>query len=427
MIFDERRQNEAMYLWLILFFVGSLFILGIPYIAMLFLMIGAILFTAQFFATLRVDRHVAAFAGLLLYVLSWGLITGAFQFSNLVKPSFLGGEGRIIIAYMPLLLIFSAPSRLFSEYNISRIFRMMFYMAVVTLPLSLVGLSGTLFGSHHAAGYAAGSLLIAFTCLFSEEGKRWQRVGILVALLLLLMANSRTTIVGVICAFAIFYYHRLFSLKVIIGGAIAVVGLLYLWSFISPLSFARFSELFSIELWGAVAEQATAASSFDVLEAASVERTGTNWNILTRIILFVRAWGFFETSPILGIGSFRYNDGGLYLIQVMPGLTVGASNLDPDLSVATAHNSYLHVLAEGGLVGLGIYLAPWLMILMTLRKRRIGSPMQRSLRKMSIISILFMAFGALSGHLLAAPSMTLWVLCFSGLALRATARDRTNA
>lgn len=420
---EQSAKNERLYMQLIVFFVCSLFILGIPYIVMLFLIAGTILFTAQFLLTLRIDRHVAAFALLLIYILGWGLATGGFHPASLMQPAFLGGEGRIIIAYMPIFLIFAAPRRMFTERNMMHIFRIMFYLSACMMPLSVIGLSKSLFGSHHAAGYAAGSLFITFVCLSSEEGRRWHYTGIMIAVILLMMANSRTTLVGLTFAFGIFFYHRILTLKTVILGALAVAALGFVWSILSPFSFARFALLFDEKLWSAIGEQAAVASDFHVLEAASVERTGTNWNILTRIILFVRAWGFFEISPILGIGSFRYNDLGIFMVDVMPGVTVAASHFKPVVSVATAHNSYLQVLAEGGLVGLGIYLMPWLMILFTLRRRRRGTAMQRALRKMSIILILFMAFGSLTGHLLAAPSMTLWVVFISGLALRFTAPE----
>lgn len=422
MMKDEQRQkNELLFMRLIVAFMCSLFVLSIPYIAMLFLLAGAVLFTAQFCMTLRIDRHVAAFCLLLIYVFGWGAITGGFSVANLATPSFYGGEGRIIIAYLPMLLLFAAPRSLFTEINARRIFRILFYLAIAAAVLSAGGLTHRLFGSHHAAGYAAGCMLIVFICLYSEEKKQWQLIGIIAALMMLMFANSRTTLVGLAFAFIIYYRTNVLRPNILIGAGVVLGLAVYLWSIASPESFARFSVLFDSAVWTSIGDQITAASSVDNPDTGNVDRVGAEYNILTRIILWIRAIWFFKHSPVLGIGSFRYNDDGVYLNDVMPGVAIGASDMPLDLSVATAHNSYFHVLAEGGLIGLVLYLLPWAMILLTLRTRLQKTPIQRALKKMCPILILFMMFGALTGHLLASPSMTLWVGFLSGLALRVTA------
>lgn len=418
---EQSAANEKLYLNLIVFFLCSLFVLGVPYIAMLFLLIGSGLFFAQFFTTLRINRHPAAFLALLIYVLLWGMMVGGFQPASLMNPAFIGGEGRIIVAYMPVFLVFAAPRSLFSEANLLKIFRVLFWVAVLVAPLSLVGLNHTLFGSHHAAGYAAGSLFIIFACLSGELNKKWLRIGLLLAVILLMLANSRTTIVGLALSFATFYYHRMLTPKVLLGGGVALVVVVYAWSFLSPDSFARLAQVFDRELWKDMAEQVNVAASFDVLETASVEKVGTNHNILTRVVLWVRAWGYFEMSPILGVGSFRFNDPGLYFVEVMPFVNIGETYLSPSVSIATAHNSYFQILSEGGIVGVFMYFMPWVIMLRTLRAFRDGSPLLKALRNAGIICILFMGFGALTGHLFAAPSMTLWSTFFASLAIRANA------
>lgn len=421
MIDEQRYKNEMLHMRLIVMFMCSLFVLSVPYIAMLFLLAGTTLFTAQFCLTMRIERHVAAFCVLLLYVFGWGLMTGGFSLSNLAQPKFYGGEGRIVIAYLPMLLIFAAPRNLFSEENINRIFRILFRLVLISAVLSAAGLAHQMFGSHHAAGYASGSMLIIYICLYAEEKQRWQVIGIVAALLMLMFANSRTTMVGLAFAFALYYRTQLFRPKIIFGAGLTLVAMVYLWSIVSPDSFARFSVLFNPELWHTIREQISAASVVDNPDTGNVERAGAEYNILTRIILWVRAVWFFKHSPLLGIGSFRYNDDSLYLTDVLPGIDVGASDMPLDLTVATAHNSFFHILAEGGLVGLVLYLLPWVLILLTLRRRPKRTQLQRALTKMSFIMIMFMMFGALTGHLLASPSITLWVTFITGLALRLTA------
>lgn len=420
MIATQRDDNEILYMRLLVLFMCSLFVLSIPYVAMLFLMAGVVLFLIRFAVTMRIDKHAAAFGLLIVYVFGWGLLTGGFHPSSLVNPGFYGGEGRILIAYMPIFLVFAAPQSVFSAKNVQKLFRILFYLTIAAVVLAAVGLSNLMFGSHHAAGYSAGSLLIIFICLYSEEKKKWQRVGIVAALLMLMFANSRTTLVGLAFAFALYYRTRVFTPKILLGaGSVLVLGF-YIWSAVSPFSFNRFMVLFDPALWDAISRQFALATATDNPNLDNVDRVGIYYNILSRIIVWGKAIWLFEQSPIMGIGSFRFNDPGLEIHSVLPGLSIGDA-ASRSLSVATAHNSYFHVLAEGGLVGVVLYFMPWIMMLRTFQRRPKNTPMRRMTTKMGSILILFMLFGALTGHLLASPSMTLWVLFVSALALRVSA------
>lgn len=413
----QQQANHLLFLRLIALFICSLFVLSVPYAALLVLMVGSALFAMRVGRTMRIDRHAAAFALLLFYVFGWGLVTGGFHPASLAKPGFYGGEGRILIAYLPIFLIFAAPPSLFTANTIHRIFRVLYVLSLSAAVLAAGGLMNVMFGSHHAAGYASGSLLIVFVCLYSEERKKWQLFGVAVALIMLMFANSRTTMVGLALAFLLYYRSRILGPRIFLGVGVVLTGGLYIWSVVSPFSFDRFMVLLDPALWDAIGDQFSLATATENPTSQNVDRVGSYYNILTRIILWGKAILLFEQSPILGIGSFRFNDPNLSLYSVFPGLSVGISD-ERSLSVATAHNSYFHILAEGGVVGIGIYLMPWIMILRTLQRRSKDGSIERMMAKMGSISILFMMFGALTGHLLASPSMTLWVLLVSGLALR---------
>jgi O-antigen ligase len=66
----------------------------------------------------------------------------------------------------------------------------------------------------------------------------------------------------------------------------------------------------------------------------------------------------FSLSPIVGIGFGRYNDL-MRQFEGVPGLVDVAVKGEIRNNSATAHNSYLHFLAEGGLVGLAVSLYVW--------------------------------------------------------------------
>ena len=420
------QANHLHFLRLFMLFMVSLFVLSIPYVALLLLMLGSALFAMRVGRTMRIERHAAAFGLLLIYVFGWGMVTGGFHPSSLASPSFYGGEGRILIAYLPIFLVFAAPHSLFNAATMHRIFKTLYLLTLIAVILSMAGMINTMFGSHHAAGYASGSILIIFICLYSEQKERWQLIGILAALMMLMFANSRTTLVGLTFAFLLYYRARILGPKVIIGvGACLAFGL-YLWSIVSPFSFDRFMILFDPNLWDAISYQFQLATSTDNPSTDNVSRVGTYYNILTRIILWGRAIWIFDQSPILGIGSFRFNDPGLILQSIFPGISIGTAT-HRSLSVATAHNSYFQILAEGGVIGFFLYLMPWIMMLKSFKRRQKNTQAQRIMTKMGSILILFMLFGALTGHLIASPSMTLWALFFSSLALRVTSNSATES
>jgi len=79
---------------------------------------------------------------------------------------------------------------------------------------------------------------------------------------------------------------------------------------------------------------------------------------LDRFALWSRAWGDFTDSPIIGMGYGRYNDvmAGYWGIRGIVWVATKAKIMNDD---SMAHNSYLHFLAEGGLVGLWVTMLVW--------------------------------------------------------------------
>jgi O-antigen ligase len=404
----------------------TLFIMSVPYPSTGVVFLGAILCGAQVAVSGRIDRHVAAFLLLLAYLLVWATMVGSLDASSFIDFRFYSGEGRVFIAYLPLLLLCAVPRDLFSEQMTIKYLRILFYLTLFAFPLCAAGLMSRIFGSHHIAGYASACLLIVFGSLYSEQRKRWQLTGVVISILLLMFANSRTTIVGLVLAMVTYYRYQVFRPKIVIGGLLFAVAALYLWSVISPFSFQRLAVLANPKTWSDIVLQFGEAAAVADPAGQSAQRVGTNYNILTRIILWAKATYLFEQSPIVGVGAFRFNDPSLDVQHIMPFLAI-ADSYDRNVSVVTAHNSYFQVLAEGGIVGLGIYVFPWLLMLGSLKRRHTPTPFLRAMRKMGSLSILFILYGALTGHLLAAPSSTYWVLLIAGMALRATEGPATVA
>jgi O-antigen ligase len=186
-------------------------------------------------------------------------------------------------------------------------------------------------------------------------------------------------------AFLVTRGHRLWSkgwrgrgywLLAALGSAVMGVGLLASWSRGAWLGFAGAFLVMSISvnrrapllflmiclvvlfvlLLGAfdalpsvIVERLTDfASYWGVWDVRGIEVTPQNYAILERVAHWQAAWGMFEASPWLGVGIGNYS--ATYSQYALPGWGD---------SLGHAHNFYLNILAEAGLVGLVGYLFFW--------------------------------------------------------------------
>jgi putative inorganic carbon (HCO3(-)) transporter len=80
-------------------------------------------------------------------------------------------------------------------------------------------------------------------------------------------------------------------------------------------------------------------------DLAAIEITDENFSTIERLAHWAAAWRMFDAHPWLGVGSGQY-------ATIYPQVALSRWR-DP---LGHAHNYYLHILAQGGLVGLGAYL-----------------------------------------------------------------------
>lgn len=395
----------------------SLFLLSVPYFALMILFFSLVLYFANIVQVSKIHLLPFAYLVLLFYVTLWGLISGGLVIGSFSDPKFYGGEGRIYLAYLPIFLAFLIPVSFYNQRNVFFLFRILLGLAVCLAPIWASGNMELLFGSHHANGYASANILIVFISLYITYKKKWMAIGIFIAILMLMFANSRTAILGLAIAFAAFYRHSILKPKFVLVAGLGLAMILVIWPLVSPSSFQRVTIVFQAETWRAIGQQFAIASALPDPTVQEAERVGKQYNILTRINLYAKAVWFFEQSPILGIGSFRYNDLLPDLNQIVPFLVISHSD-SPEITTATAHNSFLHVLAEGGVVGLTFYMLPWIVAIKLMAKNSKKGRVVISTSRIGILSSLFLMFGALTGHLLASPSGTLWSTFVVGIAIQ---------
>jgi O-antigen ligase len=281
--------------------------------------------------------------------------------SNLFSFDFLRFDGALLIAYLPLLLI--ADTRLdpsFIRRTLGVFLNIMSMVALLGLaefvestvvPIGLsqlpealqlihnASLSSAIFHGFFRAHNAAGAVysiaaLISFALLARAKNPSllsWPAFWFAANVIGIVLTQSRTAYVAFLATlFIMFFRHRTF-LK---------TSIKYAFPILLPL-------LYLLLVQPAVTHRAEEVSDLE------------DPNIVTRFLYFQRAMEDFSMSPIVGTGFGRFNDQ-LKIYSGVPHLlffATGGSIVDDD---SHAHNSYLHFLAEGGVVGLALMLGVWI-------------------------------------------------------------------
>ena len=121
----------------------------------------------------------------------------------------------------------------------------------------------------------------------------------------------------------------------------------------------------------------------------------------------------------------RFNDLNTAFIDASPFLSVGAAG-GKKLSPETAHNSYFHIAAESGLIGLVLYLSLWGALYMRCQRATRILAQTRELKAFFVAAqgmVVFILTCALTGHAVGSPSVLLPTMTILGVA---TAFLRSN-
>ncbi|MBC7882409.1 MAG: O-antigen ligase family protein [Anaerolineae bacterium] len=253
-------------------------------------------------------------------------------------------KGLIIISLftnIPLLIYWLATGNLYTPEN----------------GLAEAGYFSALFLSTNAAGgFFAVLLSLSTVYLFQPKERWWGIVSCLMLGFMLYETSSRGSLYGwflavLLCVLFKRWQFRFFSIML---PGLAVI-LLFAGAVLSL-------------------EQPREAKAYDEALAqgqlsfgADIGEKEANWQIRTQV-LWPRALDLALQSPLFGIGFGAYDDRPVELEEYIPGLTSFNKNGDHIHSDAHAHNSYLHMFAECGVIGLSIFLGMLYSVLMTISK-----------------------------------------------------------
>lgn len=301
-----------------------------------------------------------------LFWISYGLAIGSFPaLSDMF--GFISTEGRVLVATIPLIGLSGVRLDNTHLRILERVFEWVAVLLIVLLAAHLLRLplpprprNGNFHGftsSHHASGFVAGITLIVLLATRRDRTTvRWALIAGSVAAVV--ASNSRASMVGLVFAVLFLTFWRMEIGRLLKSVAALAVVVSCLMAFV-PRVGTTVESLMDSDFQAQVSV---------VYQGGERQQTSTaNANILRRFSNFSTARDAFVSSPLIGIGAWRYDDENLSRsgIEGISAPYVTGKRLHSD---SHAHNVYFQFLAETGLIGAGLISILWLGLLATIRR-----------------------------------------------------------
>lgn len=326
--------------------------------------------------------------------------------------AWLNLDGVLLVALLPFLLFTNASPTAGDLGFLRQLLRVVVWGSALLYVFALAGLpftSGVIqdhlfFGyasSHHVMGYALGTSLLGLAMW--PAGKRsWSwSLDVLLAGTMCLATGSRTTLLGLGIAVAwVFLRRARGTTRLRIAFVAVCIGAL-LTVFVPRIAAtASLVDRGGVRSTVALFGQGIAKTSIDQLprDHEGIEAVA---NAKNRFALYGFSVGRWLASPLLGIGSGRFNDENTSYKGFEGVVQFATSGKDVPEGYPSAHNSYLQVLAENGIVGLCLLLGVYVSLYRELQAR--GTAVARLAQAL----VVFMLGTALTGATLQAAGLTL--------------------
>ncbi|NVK12687.1 MAG: O-antigen ligase family protein [Rhodobacteraceae bacterium] len=369
--------------------------------------------------TKKVTGPAAWILAFLAYCCVSGIVFGGFaSLRETSLISWIGKEGRVFLYYWPALYILSATAP--PDRQIAYLMRGLTLLVLLNVAAKAAVHFST-FGSHHAAGAFAVTVTLYHFYKYSASRSVADLVFLGLSLVALLGTDSRTSVLA--AALAIVAANITSGkLRAVLAVLILAPAGIFLMASLFPYQFERLTDAANARTFNAMQRNFSYAYHAETpLEvgtawelAEKIDLSG-NANVAIRGYLFGRTTGEFMRSPVAGIGFGRINDLGRTFSGVPHVYYVVADAAYASPTEQTAHNSFLQILAELGLLG-SLFLALayrrlWTGLRTAPDKRRMWSQIGIS----SLICILFMA---LTQHSFGAPIYGLSLFLLAALSYK---------
>jgi O-antigen ligase len=403
----------------------GVFLLKLKLPVMLGIAAAGLLVTCYGFYKLSADRVALLVLANYALWLGTGFLVGAVTPGDLIMPRFFGGEGRIFLYYLPLLFfsVHNAMRRdLTTALSILKGLALASFLLMCVWVVAPAGLSTShfftgLISTHTAAGTFFGTIAVALLVYGLHRRSKPPLLWAGLALLPMLASGSREALLSLatVAAWYVLLTRRIRLALALLGAGALGIALLPV---VAPSTYARSKILLSPATWvqmNTLIQRTQQPLGFEKSEGGSEGEV----NALNRILFWMYAAAQFEKSPLVGIGYGRLNDIGVQLEPVAGIGNLGMSGTNVS-NTANAHNSYLQILAENGVLGLALLLALWFACYRRLGRfaRRVSDdPEIQALCVAGQGTIIFTLASAMVGHALGAPAIGLPVLSLTGMVL----------
>ncbi len=315
------------------------------------------------------EAKLSSAAFLVLSFLGYCLFSGIF-FSGIDSVfsvgvvHWLSNEGRIFLAYWPAILILVYGRFVGAESDRIVIRALKYTTVVYVLGATVARFSGVLGDySHHAGGAVGASLFIIWFLLYQSDKEKMYLIMLAAASVGLVASDSRTGILGSALVL-ILMGMSLKNIKQLALGVIIFISMLFVMNAFYPKVYDRLSGAITASTMQAMGQQLGR-----VFQDRSFEETSDAWgvasyvpdqgevNLVIRAYLWARGLSEGGGSPIHGIGFGRFNDIGR-TFEGVRGVSYAVYKADrASGSVFTAHNTFVHIFAELGLIGVAFVAA----------------------------------------------------------------------
>ncbi len=353
--------------------------------------------------TVRVPRFAFRLYGYFLYSLLGILV---YYPASLVQFAFYRYDGNFVISYAPLLLVPFFKYR----FDLLRLFRRFLRFATaVNGAVFMVTLLATrfavltdwsnpaayfhgLFKSTNAAGGFLSLMLSLNVVVLLYERRREWFVTLGLNVLFLLATTSRGSMLGLAAGFAFFYLDQHRQWKWIWAG----IGAICLFqAFVLLNTYPIFDQYLRNA-------EPSAGGAGDYVGPLFGQVNTKSANLLIRAIdTWPRGLDCFLHSPLVGTGFGSVNDVPLRYAGLPPFVSLNAQPVKV-FDDSHAHHSYLHLLGEQGLIGLGIFLSFWVGVYRYVKRQPTG--IVRSFLLVSFFNLTIMSF---TEHRITSPSNAL--------------------
>jgi O-antigen ligase len=376
-------------------------LLAIPAMAVPLLLIGRS----------RVSNLTFALVLMLGYFLVW---TIAYHPFSLVDYGFYRRDGNVFITFAPLLLLSLlrfgidvdriARWFLLTASGLNAVFLAIYAVTGGTIFFHQPGIYHFLFYAHNAAGGFLAVIAALALAMFLETRRPLYLIILLVNLAGLIASDSRGSILGLLGAVVVVLILRRRLMKTMI--ATIVVGHLFLIPWLHEMAPP-----------GALEAEHPAVIQADAFQALPRAHTIA----IRAFYLWPRAWHLFTASPVLGTGFGSYNDLP-YDLRGFEGIVAVNRPTEIIYSDSHAHHTFLHVMAETGLIGLAL-LVLLLVRIHSFIRRTPETGLRTGLEMIFWIAV----FSSLTEHRLFTPSQMLpFTILLGLLAARAASVPNTE-